>query len=124
MESLTALSANLGRLLKANGQSVAVAESSTGGLISAALLAVPGASAFFLGGGVIYTAPARAELLRISRDDVTGIRSATVILLGGKSRAFSPPPKVGGGAGGGATFSPPPKTFALGESAPPQNEQS
>ena len=77
MESLTALSANLGRLLKANGQSVAVAESSTGGLISAALLAVPGASAFFLGGGVIYTAPARAELLRISRDDVTGIRSAT-----------------------------------------------
>ena len=54
-----------------------VAESSTGGLISAALLAVPGASAFFLGGGVIYTAPARAELLRLSRDDLTGIRSST-----------------------------------------------
>ncbi len=89
MESLTALSANLGRLLKANGQSVAVAESSTGGLISAALLAVPGASAFFLGGGVIYTAPARAELLRISRDDVTGIRSATeayASLLAGRVR--------------------------------------
>ena len=77
MESLTTLSANLGRLLKANGQSVAVAESSTGGLISAALLAVPGASAFFLGGGVIYTASARVELLRVSGDDLTGIRSST-----------------------------------------------
>ena len=77
MESLTTLSAQLGQMLKAHGQSVAVAESSTGGLISAALLAVPGASAFFLGGGVIYTAPAREELLRISGDDLTGIRSST-----------------------------------------------
>ncbi|MCH7478780.1 MAG: CinA family protein [SAR324 cluster bacterium] len=47
MESLTALSKNLGELLKAKQQTVAIAESSTGGLLSAALLAVPGASAFF-----------------------------------------------------------------------------
>lgn len=44
-----------GRLLKERGETVAVAEGSGGGLVSAALLAVPGASAYFLGGSVIYT---------------------------------------------------------------------
>jgi nicotinamide-nucleotide amidase len=42
-------------LLKARKETVAVAESSAGGLITAALLAVPGASAYCLGGSVIYT---------------------------------------------------------------------
>jgi len=77
MESLTSLSETLGQLLKANGQTVAVAESSTGGLVSAALLAVPGASAFFMGGGVIYTRKARETLLRLTPDSLTGIRSST-----------------------------------------------
>ena len=77
MESLTALSKTLGELLKAKQQTVAVAESSTGGLLSAALLAVPGASAFFLGGGVIYTAKAREELLGVMAFELTGIRSAS-----------------------------------------------
>ena len=77
MESLTSLSAELGALLKANGQSVAIAESSSGGLISAALLAVPGASAFFLGGGVIYTARAREELLMLTADELPGVRSSS-----------------------------------------------
>jgi PncC family amidohydrolase len=52
-------------VLKARGATIAVAESSAGGLIAAALLAVPGASAYFLGGSVIYTLRARAELLGI-----------------------------------------------------------
>ena len=42
-------------LLRARKQTVAVAEASAGGLISAALLAVPGASDYFLGGAVVYT---------------------------------------------------------------------
>jgi len=67
----------LGALLKDRKQTVAVAESSAGGLISAALLAVPGASAYFLGGSVIYTQPARRALLRIGDDAVKGIRSST-----------------------------------------------
>ncbi len=77
MDSLTSLSENLGALLKAKGQSVAIAESSTGGLVSAALLAVPGASAFFLGGGVIYTARSREGLLGLSPDELRGIRSSS-----------------------------------------------
>src|SRR5437764_8145475 len=67
----------LGALLKERKQTVAVAESSAGGLISAALLAVPGASAYFLGGGVIYTQAARRGLLRVPDQAVKGIRSST-----------------------------------------------
>ena len=54
-------------VLKARKQTVGVAESSTGGLISANLLAVPGASAYFLGATVIYTLRARRELLGIDK---------------------------------------------------------
>jgi PncC family amidohydrolase len=71
------LAERLAERLKANEQTVAVAESSSGGLISAALLAVPGASAYFLGGAVVYTGRARMRLLDITREDVVGMRSAS-----------------------------------------------
>jgi PncC family amidohydrolase len=58
-------------------ETVAVTESSTGGLISAALLAVPGASAYFLGGAVVYTRQARRALLDIPDRQMVGIRSAS-----------------------------------------------
>src|SRR2546428_6021950 len=71
------IAAALGALLKERKQAVAVAESSAGGLISAVLLAVPGASAYFLVGGVIYTQAARRSLLRVPDEAVKGIRSST-----------------------------------------------
>jgi nicotinamide mononucleotide (NMN) deamidase PncC len=46
-------------------------------LISATLLAVPGASAYFMGGGVIYTQAARRGLLQVGDDEVKGIRSSS-----------------------------------------------
>ena len=55
--------AAIASLLRQRKETVAVSESSAGGLISAALLAIPGASAYFLGGGVIYTQAARRALL-------------------------------------------------------------
>ncbi len=61
--------------LRAAKTSVAVAESASGGLVCAALLALPGASAYFLGGGVIYTASARHALLGIEMPE--GMRSAS-----------------------------------------------
>jgi len=71
------LGASIGELLKQRGQTIAIAESSAGGLISAALVAVPGASAYYLGGGVIYTPKGRATLLGITKDEMAGMRSAS-----------------------------------------------
>ncbi|WP_419757553.1 CinA family protein [Acidisoma sp.] len=65
MQELLPLAERIGTALKARGETIAIAESSTGGLISAALLSVSGASAYFRGGGVIYTAQARLALLGI-----------------------------------------------------------
>ena len=59
--------------LKSRGETIAVAESTTGGLISARLLAMPGASAYFLGGTVIYTRESRKLFLDASADKLTGI---------------------------------------------------
>jgi PncC family amidohydrolase len=72
MDDLWALGEKAGALLVARGERVAVSESSSGGLISAALLAVPGASSFYLGGGVIYTARAIRGLLGVEKGDVAG----------------------------------------------------
>jgi PncC family amidohydrolase len=70
----TRQSARIGELLKTRGETVAVAESSTGGLVSASLLSVPGASAFFLGGRVVYTLVSRRELLEVTARDVEGLQ--------------------------------------------------
>jgi PncC family amidohydrolase len=67
----------VGELLKTHRHTIAVAESSAGGLISAALLTVPGASAYFLGGGVIYTHEARRSLLAMPDEALEGIRAST-----------------------------------------------
>jgi len=77
MKELVAIAGKIAGLLIARKQTIAVAESSTGGLISAALLAVPGASAYFLGSGVIYTRDARRILMDIPDDAMKGIRSAS-----------------------------------------------
>ena len=74
---LSALSASVARLLVDRKETIGVAESSAGGLISATLLAIPGASAYFLGGTVVYTQAARRGLLQVPDDAVTGIRSST-----------------------------------------------
>jgi len=77
MDTLSPLADAIAARLIARKETVAVAESSTGGLISAALLGVPGASAYFLGGGVIYTVTARSALLHIGAQDMAGLRPST-----------------------------------------------
>lgn len=74
---LATLAARVGAALRERGQTVAVTESSAGGLVSAALLAIPGASAFFLGGAVVYTRRAGRALLGLSAADVVGLRAET-----------------------------------------------
>ena len=77
MDSIYPLAEQAAVLLKERKETVAVAESSTGGLIAAALLAVPGASAYFLGGAVVYTTRARRILMGIPDAAVAGMRSAS-----------------------------------------------
>jgi nicotinamide-nucleotide amidase len=77
MKTLLPLAEIVAKRLIARRETIAVAESSTGGLIAAALLAVPGASAYFLGGAVIYTKSARAALLGIGDAEMVGLRPAT-----------------------------------------------
>jgi len=77
MFSLLPANEIIGAMLKAQGQTVAVSESSSGGLVSAALLAVPGASAYFMGGAVVYTRAARGALMGITDEDMAGMRSSS-----------------------------------------------
>jgi PncC family amidohydrolase len=77
MQTLLPLAEQVAILLKARRQTIAVAESSAGGLLSAALLAVPGASAYFLGGAVVYTRKSRELLMQLPREAVSGMRSAS-----------------------------------------------
>jgi PncC family amidohydrolase len=77
MQDLLAKAEKLGALLKSRNATVAVAESSSGGLISAALLAVPGASAYFQGGAVVYTQTARTALLGITDVEMAGMRASS-----------------------------------------------
>jgi nicotinamide-nucleotide amidase len=77
MKTLLPLAEKIAASLIARRQTIAIAESSTGGLVAATLLAVPGASAYFLGGAVVYTKSARAALLGIGDAEMQGLRPAT-----------------------------------------------
>jgi nicotinamide-nucleotide amidase len=89
MKELVAIAEQIAVRLVARKQTIAVAESSTGGLIAASLLAVPGASAYFLGSAVVYTRDARRILMDIPDEAMKGIRSASepyATLLAGQIR--------------------------------------
>src|SRR3954447_9090603 len=77
MKDLVDIAAKIAAILTSRKQTIAIAESSTGGLISAALVAVPGASAYFLGGAVVYTRQSRRLLLDIPDAALDGMRPST-----------------------------------------------
>jgi PncC family amidohydrolase len=77
MKELVEIAEQIAAKLVARKETIAVAESSAGGLISASLLAIPGASAYFLGGAVVYTLDARRLLADIPDEAMKGIRSAS-----------------------------------------------
>jgi PncC family amidohydrolase len=88
MNELATIASPVATLLRQRKETIAVAESSAGGLISAALLAVAGASAYFLGGGVVYTHAARRALLRLPDESLDGIRASTEAYALLKARAI------------------------------------
>ena len=77
MKDLVSIAEKISAVLTERRQTIAIAESSTAGLISAALLAVPGASAYFLGGAVVYTRQSRRVLLDIPDAALDGMRPST-----------------------------------------------
>jgi nicotinamide-nucleotide amidase len=77
MDTLLPLAEKAAALLRARKQRIAIAESSTGGLIASALLALPGASDYFLGGAVVYTVKSRLVFLGLGEADLTGLRPST-----------------------------------------------
>ena len=77
VQDLASLAEPIAVLLKERRETIAVAESSTGGLISAALLGIAGASSYFLGGAVVYTQTARRRLLDIPDAAMSGLRAST-----------------------------------------------
>ena len=74
MDSLLPLARKVGDKLKARKETVGVSESSAGGLVSALLLSVPGASAYYMGGAVVYTRPAGDAFLAVPREKRAGVR--------------------------------------------------
>jgi PncC family amidohydrolase len=77
MKELVGVAEQIAAKLITRKETIAVAESSAGGLISAALLSVPGASAYFLGGAVVYTRDARRLLMDIGDTEMKGYRSSS-----------------------------------------------
>lgn len=77
MPDLTSMAASVGALLKETEQTLAVTESSCGGLLSACLVSIPGASAYYRGGAVVYTRFAQKGLLQVPDSAMTGIRASS-----------------------------------------------
>ncbi len=77
MPELSSLAASVGALLKERGENIAVCESASGGLISAALVSIGGASAYYLGGTVSYTQSSREGLMDVTEEMMVGMRAST-----------------------------------------------
>jgi nicotinamide-nucleotide amidase len=94
MQDLLPLAEKIGAILKQRKETIAIAESSSGGLIAASLLSVPGASAYFLGGVVVYTRKSMQELLGFTEETFKGMRGITeqtalVLARGARDRLSS-----------------------------------
>lgn len=80
--SRSQLAQEIAKILMQRKETVSVAESTTGGLISAALLEVPGASAYYTGGSVVYTMASRKAFLDIDKGKVAGLKPLTTEMVG------------------------------------------
>ncbi len=77
LQELHPQASRIAQLLNARGEKIAVADGATGGLIAAALLTVPGALSFYVGGGIVYSFKARDVLFDLPREAYQGMRSVT-----------------------------------------------
>jgi nicotinamide-nucleotide amidase len=125
MQDLIPIAERIAAVLKNRRQTVAVAESSSGGLISSALLAIPGASAYYLGGAVVYTLQARRALLDLPDSAFAGLRGLTeelaLVLARGARQRFATTwaiSEVGATGPTGSRYGDPPGTSCIGVAGP------
>ena len=84
----TQLANDIAERLIARSETVAVSESTTGGLVSAALLAVAGASRYYAGGGVLYTLNSRTALAGVPAETYANYRGTTPEMLAALAEAM------------------------------------
>jgi PncC family amidohydrolase len=125
MQDLIPQAEKIANVLKARRETVGVAESSTGGLISSALLAVPGASAYYLGGAVVYTLQSRRALLDLPDSAFSGLRGLTeelaLVLARGARQRFGTTwavSEVGAAGPTGSRYGDPPGTTCIAVAGP------
>jgi nicotinamide-nucleotide amidase len=130
-EDVLRIAAEVGARLAERKETVAIAESSAGGLIAAALLAVPGASAYFRGGGVVYTLDAKSKLLGATREEMSEPRAATeahaVILARAVRRQLDSTWGIGETGASGPTgnrYGDPPGHACVGVAGPNSNDRA
>ena len=70
LEDINSIEKSVGELLKKANKTLATAESVTGGKIASALVSVPGASAYFKGSIIAYTAETKINLLEVSQETI------------------------------------------------------
>ncbi len=125
MQELLPIAEKIADVLKRRRETIAVAESSSGGLISTALLAIPGASAYYLGGAVVYTLQSRRALLDLPDSAFAGLRGLTeelaLVLARGARQRFATTwaiAELGAAGPTGSRYGDPPGTSCLGIAGP------
>jgi nicotinamide-nucleotide amidase len=125
MQQLLPLAEKIGDILKTRHETIGVAESSSGGLISAALLTVPGASAYYLGGAVVYTLQSRRALLDLPDSAFAGMRGLTeelaLVLARGARQRFATTwaiSEIGAAGPTGSRYGDPPGTSCIAVAGP------
>jgi nicotinamide-nucleotide amidase len=125
MQELLSLAQKIADVLKSRRETVGVAESSSGGLISSALLAIPGASAYYLGGAVVYTLQSRRVLLDLPDSAFASLRGLTeelaLILARGARQRFATTwgiSEIGAAGPTGSRYGDPPGTSCIAVAGP------
>jgi len=125
MKDLIPLAEKIADVLKTRRETIGVAESSSGGLISSALLAIPGASAYYLGGAVVYTLQSRRALLDLPDSAFAGLRGLTeelaLVLARGARQRFATTwriSEVGAAGPTGSRYGDPPGTSCIAVAGP------
>jgi len=125
MQDLIPLAEKIGDALKTRHETIGVAESSSGGLISSALLAIPGASAYYQGGAVVYTLQSRRALLDLPDSAFTGLRGLTedlaLVLARGALQRFATTwsiSEIGAAGPTGSRYGDPPGTSCIAVAGP------